>query len=827
MSAKSLADLAGGGAFHRTAEQPLEVQSTLESLGQAIADMRRVRLEIPWSWRIFGGTHRLRLNLTAEGKARAIEAGAITLPAATGWLLGFAAVLAGLLGLLAGVLFLRGRRPRAEPSVFAALHDLIGRGLPARRAVVELTRGFPESLAGLATADPALLSDPRYPLLQTQAGRRRFEEIVALLRQSDDSLLGDDLAVALAEAIAAKTPARPAALSITARVPEDQRSDFCGLGWTSWLPGCAKRANVYPILASPRSRGAALAIQDALRAQAGAGLAVAWLVRAAGPGRRGETLRVAAGRAVLGRGPSCAIRLEADKQVAEQHAALSETRGEFAIEPLQGGVKIEDKPALSVSHLAMEIPSRLGRAALYSSVWPRETCARKAARDGTQALPRGGLNEGRLAWRRPVFAAASRLEEPRRCRRNSPPPAQFRPALQVPPAQHGCPLSPQASHAPACSSICATADQLAAVQNLWPPADRTAWIAGSTAGTGVTDAGPRLASPVVAGADGVCRYASAVGAATIAGAGIVCTATIAYDSTGLANERWSASIGTRALTADRTGGSAGAGFANRRSRNRVGQPRRKRCKLPSAPEFPATSRAIGGAASAFAQQGWSAPPQAVQVAAGPLPLQAVPAAVQVPFAQQGWSAPPQAVQVAVVPFRCKLCQRRCRRGLRRSRSRVGRRHRTRRKLPLPPRLRCRPCQRPCRCGWCRSRSKARRRHHSECSSRLHRWRRKLTLPAVQMPPLQQGSPKAPQVPASDTQTPCSQRRPLAQRSKHCRTRRNAVVLPQQPPWSQTEPAQQAWPAAPQAVGCESSLTGASTTGHPHRFSPKHPWPWRQ
>ena len=59
-----------------------------------------------------------------------------------------------------------------------------------------------------------------------------------------------------------------------------------------------KAGQRYPILASPRSRGTALAIQDALRAQGGASLAVAWLVRAAGPGPRGETLRVAAGRAV-------------------------------------------------------------------------------------------------------------------------------------------------------------------------------------------------------------------------------------------------------------------------------------------------------------------------------------------------------------------------------------------------------------------------------------------------------------------------------------------------------------------------------------------------
>ena len=115
-----------------------------------------------WSWRTLGGTHRLRLNLFSDGKRRAIEAGTITLPAATGWLLGLGATLAGLLALLAVVLGLRYRCPREEPSLLAAVHDLIGRGLSAQRAVVELTRSFPERLAGLTATDPAWLSHPRY-----------------------------------------------------------------------------------------------------------------------------------------------------------------------------------------------------------------------------------------------------------------------------------------------------------------------------------------------------------------------------------------------------------------------------------------------------------------------------------------------------------------------------------------------------------------------------------------------------------------------------------------------------------------------------------------
>jgi hypothetical protein len=45
---------------------------------------------------------------------------------------------------------------------------------------------------------------------------------------------------------------------------------------------------------------------------------------------------------VVGRGTGCDLVLGGDPQVAEQHAAISDTRGEFAIEPLGGPIKIED-----------------------------------------------------------------------------------------------------------------------------------------------------------------------------------------------------------------------------------------------------------------------------------------------------------------------------------------------------------------------------------------------------------------------------------------------------------------------------------------------------
>jgi hypothetical protein len=348
-SARNLNDLAGPGSFHRAVEQPMELQATLESLGQAIADLRRVQIDIPWAWRTLGGDHKVRILLTTDGKRRTIELGKITLPTQTGRLAWLGALGLGILMLPIGLLlFLRlrtGRRSEAdEDPIIPATHALIRRGMSAQRALAELTRSFPESIAGLARVDESIFSDPRYPLLQTRAGRRRFEEIRALLTESDSegSPLHDSLFAALAEAITAQTPARKAAESIAARLPDDQWGALARLGLEDLARALRQASKKFPVLGLPRSRGAVLDIQDALRAQTGSSLAVAWLVRARGPGRRGETLRLQAGRAVLGRAGACDLVLGGDAKVAEQHAVISDTRGEFAIEPVGGPIKVED-----------------------------------------------------------------------------------------------------------------------------------------------------------------------------------------------------------------------------------------------------------------------------------------------------------------------------------------------------------------------------------------------------------------------------------------------------------------------------------------------------
>jgi hypothetical protein len=159
-------------------------------------------------------------------------------------------------------------------------------------------------------------------------------------------MLGADLAEVLAQSISGQAPADQVAGSIAARVPEDQWGAFSRMGLDELARALRSSGSRHPTLATPRARGMALEIQAALRSESRSShnsLSVGWLVRAAGQGKRGQTLRFAAGRAILGRGPGCEVRIEADTQVAEQHAAITVRRGAFYIEPMQGTIKVETK----------------------------------------------------------------------------------------------------------------------------------------------------------------------------------------------------------------------------------------------------------------------------------------------------------------------------------------------------------------------------------------------------------------------------------------------------------------------------------------------------
>ncbi len=350
-AAANLGDLhdAAGGVL-RLLDQPQDLENALESLGQGMADLLRVRLPTPWSWHLLGGSHHLSVRLNVGGGQRlGADMGAVAI--GPGKLRSLLLGLAGVVALLAGAVIVIMRRrsvggPTEDDEILRAAHDLIRRGASPRRAVDELTRNYPESVGELANIDQDLLSDPRFPYFRTRPGRLRLQEIRDLLAKKsvDSPMLDDTLAAVLADAVANRTPPDQAAATLAARVGADECTAFTSLGLDRLAEALRAAAVAHPTLATPRARGAVVAIQDTLRTRGGAlGIVVGWLVRAGGSGRRGETLRLGDARTLIGLSGSCAIRLSLDPTVAGEHAevTLEKGDGEFSIAPLGGPVTVE------------------------------------------------------------------------------------------------------------------------------------------------------------------------------------------------------------------------------------------------------------------------------------------------------------------------------------------------------------------------------------------------------------------------------------------------------------------------------------------------------
>jgi hypothetical protein len=353
---RDLHDAAGG--FLRVLDQADELENTLESLGQAVADLRRVELAQPLGWRMFAGSHRLSVRLATGDQHLSGDVGTVTSGGGAGLIVlvvGVALALAFAVAVF--VLLLRRRRAASpddgrhdEEAVVSAAHDLIRRGVSPQRALEELSRGKGSAVRVLVDLDPEILNDPRFPYFRTRPGRLRIKEMQDLLtkKASVRAALGGTLADALADSIKKGLAPDEAADILAARVTPEETAAFAAMGLEDLaraLREASSRQSSLAMLASPRARGAAVAVQDALRSKNAAtrGVAVAWLVRAGGAGRRGETLRLAGGRNVLGRAEGCAVRLEGDPAIADEHAEIVSAAGEFVIAPLKGAVSVETK----------------------------------------------------------------------------------------------------------------------------------------------------------------------------------------------------------------------------------------------------------------------------------------------------------------------------------------------------------------------------------------------------------------------------------------------------------------------------------------------------
>ena len=377
-AAANLRDLhEAAGGFLRVLDQASDLENTLESLGQSVADLQRVRFTPPMSWRVFGGSHRMLVRQSSGGGQNlTAEIGLISAPpSALRWaLMGLVIAIVVLAG--SAVFMLKGRRRGAGRAsarshdheddderddsdhsgddgggeeILEAAHDLIRRGVSPRRAVDELGRGFPEAVGFLVNVGQEVLQNPRFPYFRTRPGRLRLQEIRDILAKKSAALpaLSSGVAAVLAEAVEGQLPAEQAAEMLAARVGAEEWTAFAGLDLDRLAEALRGSSRNHPLLARPRARGVAVSIQDALRSGRGShGILVGWLVRTGGPGRRGETLRIGDGRCVMGQAASCGVRITGDGTVAPEHAVFSVQAGAFVAAPLGGSISVEGAQVL-------------------------------------------------------------------------------------------------------------------------------------------------------------------------------------------------------------------------------------------------------------------------------------------------------------------------------------------------------------------------------------------------------------------------------------------------------------------------------------------------
>jgi len=348
---RDLSDASGG--FLESHDQPEELENTLESLGQSVADLQRLELAVPWTWRLIPSSHRITTHFTApNGERLSTDAGTVSIGPATSALVMAGVVLVAVVILLVWLIVRVRRQASADSDPHASVeevllmaHNLIRRGASPDRAAEELGRAYPDAGPLLEEVDERLLTDRRFPYLRTRPGRKRLQEIRTILgaRRADGPHLPGGLARILADVVASGVPAPTAAERLTALTSSEERAAFAALDLEALAAALTVAAATFAVLGTPRARGLVVAIQDALRASEArsSGVSVGWLVRTGGPGKRGETLRLGAERTVIGRDSGCDIQLVADPAIGSAHSAISHKEGEYFLEPIGGAVRVE------------------------------------------------------------------------------------------------------------------------------------------------------------------------------------------------------------------------------------------------------------------------------------------------------------------------------------------------------------------------------------------------------------------------------------------------------------------------------------------------------
>jgi hypothetical protein len=330
-----------------SADSAADLPALTESLADSVAGLRRYRFALSWSAKAFGGKRRVGAVATVDGASLSGQDGMVSLPgspgAIFGLVLGIAAVVsAGGVGVWAARR--GGRRGGKLDELLDELQQIIRLGTPADEAVVDLSQRFPDSIHKLLTLDLAKIDPAKYRFLRTRAGQARVREIQKQLEASDaEPLVDDQVAKILSSAMSKNQDAQEVARQLRAHVSDDQMGALSRAASGNLKQSLARVAKDYAPLKASRAVDFAGEVQDALRSAAGPPLAVGWFARATGPGKRGQTLALPAGRVVVGRGTDAQLRISEDQQLADRHAEIREADGRFVIKPLEGRVAVEDE----------------------------------------------------------------------------------------------------------------------------------------------------------------------------------------------------------------------------------------------------------------------------------------------------------------------------------------------------------------------------------------------------------------------------------------------------------------------------------------------------
>jgi hypothetical protein len=330
----------GANGRHLTASGPADLAAIIEAASLSYLDMKQVAVPIPFGLRVLGGRPKVIIEAQANGRPVSLELrGAVAAGSHRWWFAGLFALVA--IGV--GVQLLRqSQRPSGGPvrEMLDELERQVRLGTPANRIVLDLSRKFPHLVDRIARLDPDGLPEGEYLVLRSDAGRARLDEVREQLAPETNDR-GGDLVQELARAVDAGSDPKEAAVRLRACLPDGICGAFARSSFRDVVKMLKDASSRHPVLATAAARQQVLSIQDRLRSERGEPVIVGWLIRAGGPGRRGQTLPVNRVGTVIGRDANCEVSLGEDPQIVSRHAIIVEQAGVFVIRPLDGHVRVE------------------------------------------------------------------------------------------------------------------------------------------------------------------------------------------------------------------------------------------------------------------------------------------------------------------------------------------------------------------------------------------------------------------------------------------------------------------------------------------------------